>query len=127
MSVDNMEKLRYSQLVPGDKQLIFDMERQTAGCAPFIICAGTSSRPNRPTPDPAFVFDCHSNIRQSPFGWKVLKDPSHPLYAARRQRELDYLKKLGNCPDENTTGTLSLGASGSLYSRKFTAIFFLFI
>jgi hypothetical protein len=99
MSVDNMEKLRYSQLVPGDKQLIFDMERQTAGCAPFIICAGTSSRPNRPTPDPAFVFDCHSNIRQSPFGWKVLKDPSHPLYAARRQRELDYLKKLGNCPE----------------------------
>lgn len=39
--------ISYRKIVPSDKQIIMNMERNVANCPTFILCSGTSQRPNR--------------------------------------------------------------------------------
>ena len=39
--------ISYRKIVPVSKQVIMDMERNVANCPSFILCSGTSQRPNR--------------------------------------------------------------------------------
>jgi hypothetical protein len=39
--------ISYRKITPSAKQLIFNMERNVSNCPTFLLCNGTSSRPNR--------------------------------------------------------------------------------
>ena len=41
------ETVSYSQLIPENKQLIFDIQYDVSNCAKFIVCKNTNTRPNR--------------------------------------------------------------------------------
>lgn len=40
-------KLSYHQLKPSNKQIVFDMEKQTTNCPTFVLCRNTNARSNR--------------------------------------------------------------------------------
>ena len=39
--------ISYRKIVPVSKQVILDMDRNVSNCPSFILCSGTSQRPNR--------------------------------------------------------------------------------
>jgi hypothetical protein len=39
--------IRYHRIVPTNKQLVLNIEKDVSNCPTFIVCTGTSQRPNR--------------------------------------------------------------------------------
>jgi hypothetical protein len=44
---DSNTKINYNLLTPVNNKIIFDMERNVAGCPTFVVCKDTQTRPNR--------------------------------------------------------------------------------
>ena len=42
-------KIRYNQLIPSGKTLIWNMEKTVSNCPTFVLCRNTTSRPNKKT------------------------------------------------------------------------------